>query len=165
MASPPLRRPLDPTITEALIAAVVERFYAKVRRDPRLGPIFAEAIGENWEPHLEKMCDFWSSVMRLSGRYKGKPVQAHIDLLRFAPQGSALHDLAPRDFALWLGLFHETVHELCAPRVAALFMARAEKIAASLKLGMFSRPAPNAGDIPNPRPGQHSFGGPGASHP
>jgi hemoglobin len=49
-------------VTEALIEQVVRGFYAQVRDNPDLGPIFAGAI-EDWEPHLAKMMDFWSAVM------------------------------------------------------------------------------------------------------
>ena len=34
------------TLTEDDIAAVVEAFYAKVRKDPLLGPVFARAIAD-----------------------------------------------------------------------------------------------------------------------
>ena len=50
-------------ITENMIRQLVHGFYAKVRADQELGPIFARVIGEDWDPHLEKMCAFWSSVM------------------------------------------------------------------------------------------------------
>ena len=56
-------------ITEESIRELVNRFYSKVRTDKRLSPIFLQAIGENdehWQLHLEKICDFWSSVMLLS---------------------------------------------------------------------------------------------------
>ena len=62
-------------MTEATIRPLVDAFYARVRRDPTLGPIFADAIAEDaWPVHLEKMYAFWSSVMLTSGRYKGDPV-------------------------------------------------------------------------------------------
>ena len=55
-------------ITEPLIERLVREFYAKVRADAVLAPIF-EARIEDWEPHLERMCAFWSSVALMSGRY------------------------------------------------------------------------------------------------
>ena len=70
-------------ITEDSIKDLVDRFYAKVRNDSRLGPVFNTAIGENdqdWESHLERMYAFWSSVMLTSGRYHGNPMQKHKDL-------------------------------------------------------------------------------------
>jgi hypothetical protein len=57
-------------ITEAMIERLVRGFYAKVRSDPALAPIFDARI-QNWEPHLQQMCAFWSSVTLMSGRYHG----------------------------------------------------------------------------------------------
>ncbi len=116
-------------LSEAEIKTLVHGFYAKVRTDDGLGPIFNQVISD-WDPHLEKMCDFWSSVMRASGRYKGNPMAAH---LRFKT-------VRPEYFQRWLGLFAETARELFAPELAAEFVARAENIARSLRLGMFYRP-------------------------
>ncbi|MGA9796753.1 MAG: group III truncated hemoglobin [Rhizomicrobium sp.] len=126
----PRRNPLDDRIDEDAIHALVHGFYAKVRADETLGPIFARVIGADWDPHLAKMCDFWSSVMRMSGRYKGNPMVAHMRLKMVRPE----------HFERWLSLFGETARELCAPEVAALFIDRAQNIAKSLQLGMFFKP-------------------------
>ena len=56
-----LSRPSDDAIRQ-----LVDRFYAKVRRDPQLGPIFERALPADWGPHLATMHDFWSSVMLTS---------------------------------------------------------------------------------------------------
>ena len=40
------------------VAQLVRAFYAKIRQDELLGPIFNESI-QDWEPHLEKLTDFW----------------------------------------------------------------------------------------------------------
>ena len=50
------------TVTEEDIARLVPRFYARVRADEVLGPIFNRAIGD-WPHHLGKLEAFWSSVM------------------------------------------------------------------------------------------------------
>jgi len=73
----PRRKPLHPAIDEAVIERVVCTFYTKVRQDPMLAPVFAKAIPGDWEPHLQTMMSFWSSVMLMSGRYKGQPVVKH----------------------------------------------------------------------------------------
>jgi hemoglobin len=56
-------------IDEAMIHRLVHAFYAKVRLDPALGPIFNREIGDGWDHHLAKLCDFWSSVMLMTGRF------------------------------------------------------------------------------------------------
>lgn len=118
-------------VTEATIARLIDTFYAKVRRDPRLGPIFSAAIADDaWPAHLERMYAFWSSVMLTSGRYKGNPVAVHL----------AVEGLTPPLFGLWLDLFEATAATLFQPTLAAQFASKARRIAESLKLALFYRP-------------------------
>ena len=121
-------------VDRASIGKLVREFYAKVRQDERLGPIFAREITGDWEPHLEKMTDFWCSVVLKSGDYHGRPVPAHLKL----------KDVTEADFDIWQALFGQTAAELFAPETAAVFVDRAERIAASLKLVMFFRLGPAA---------------------
>ncbi|HEX4104932.1 MAG TPA: group III truncated hemoglobin [Rhizomicrobium sp.] len=118
-------------VTEAMIHDLVHGFYARVRVDSEIGPIFSRVIGEDWNAHLEKMCDFWSGVMLTSGRYKGSPMTAHMRLKMIRPE----------HFQRWLTLFRETAKDLFAPEIAAAFVLRAENIARSLQLGMFFKPS------------------------
>jgi len=114
----------------------VHAFYARVRTDTTLGPIFNRVIpNHEWPAHLAKLCDFWSSVLLMSGRYKGTPMAAH----------AAIADLEHRHFQQWLRLFRETVETLCPPAAAALFVGRSEMIAQSLELGI----AVSRGDLPS----------------
>ena len=57
-------------LSDHAIRYLVDSFYAKVRADSELGPIFKRAIPGDWGPHLATMHDFWSSIMLTSGRYK-----------------------------------------------------------------------------------------------
>lgn len=111
-------------ITEEVIDRLVRHFYGKVRSDPLLGPIFEERISD-WEPHLQRMCAFWSSVMLMTGRYHGQPVRAHLPLAVDADH-----------FDHWLALFEESAKEVCTPQAAALFTDRAQRIAQSLELAI-----------------------------
>jgi hemoglobin len=111
-------------ITEAMIERLVHGFYAKVRTDALLAPVF-EARIRDWEPHLAQMCAFWSSVALMSGRYHGTPMVKHLPLLV-----DAAH------FDRWLALFEQAAREICPPHAAAHFVERARRIAASLELGI-----------------------------
>lgn len=115
----------EPQISESMIETLVHSFYARVRRDPVLGPIFNAAI-HDWDTHLAKLCAFWSSVTLMSGRYKGTPMQAH----------AALPDIGPAHFTRWLGLFEQTARDVCPPAAALVFVEKANRIAASLQLGI-----------------------------
>ncbi len=116
---------LDAGVTEPMIRDLVHTFYARVRRDSVLGPIFNAEIA-NWGEHLDRLCAFWSSVTLMTGRYKGKPVPAH----------ARLPGISNRHFARWLALFAETARELCPPAAADLFIDRSQRIAQSLQLAI-----------------------------
>jgi len=125
-------------VTEEMIEAVVHGFYDRIRQDATLGPIFTRVIApEAWPAHLQKMCDFWSSVLLMSGRFHGAPMPAHM----------RIGGLEGAHFARWLELFGETTAELCSPEAAALFLAKAKMIAQSLQLGV----AAARGEIPSIR--------------
>ena len=115
---------LETGITEAMIKELVHAFYMRVRQDDLIGPVF-EARITDWTPHLERMCAFWSSVILMTGRYHGQPMQKHLPL----PVDSDYFDR-------WLELFRETARSVCPPVAAAHFIAKAENIAASLELGI-----------------------------
>src|SRR5215217_4621172 len=91
------------------LGAVVEAFYAKVRDDALIGPVFNGAI-HDWPAHLETLKAFWSSVMLTSGRYKGRPLPAH------AKHADAI---GPASFERWLKLWAETTYDLLDPAAAA----------------------------------------------
>lgn len=114
------------TVTEEDIARLVPRFYARVRADEVLGPIFNRAIGD-WPHHLGKLEAFWSSVMLTSGRYKGQPMVAH---LRHAEH------MTLENFSRWLALWIEVTEEVLGPEAAAAFQEKAGRIAESLQLGV-----------------------------
>lgn len=108
-------------IPEESIAKLVDCFYAKVRKDPEIGPIFNEAV-ENWDAHLSLLTDFWSTVLRGTARYKGNPLVAHFPL-----------ELTDAHFRRWLGLFSETAREVLRPEDAEFVVGKAEKIAANIR--------------------------------
>ncbi len=111
-------------IDQAMIDRLVRSFYGKVRADALLAPVFAERIAD-WEPHLERMGEFWSSVALMTGVYHGRPMEKHLPL----PVDS-------RHFDRWLQLFEQTAREVCPPVAAAHFVERARRIAQSLEIGI-----------------------------
>ena len=124
-----------PDLSESALALLVDRFYARVRRDPEIGPLFEAAVAD-WPEHLEKLTAFWSSVMLTSGRYKGSPMAAH---MRHAGA------ITPAMFDRWLELWGATADENLSPNDAALIRVKAERIAESLKLSLFFRIDPATG--------------------
>ena len=116
-------------IDEPGLERLVHAFYARVREDAELGPIFNAAIAD-WPEHLGKLSAFWSSVMLTSGRYKGQPVPAHL---------KHRDRITPALFARWLALWGETARELMSPGAAAALEAKAARIAESLQFALFFR--------------------------
>lgn len=115
-------------LTEAALAEMVHRFYARVRADAVLGPVFEAAV-HDWPEHLAKLTDFWASVALGARRYHGRPMQAHFRL----PITEAM-------FPRWLGLFEVTTAELFPPVVAEFLNGKARNIARSFSLAMVFRP-------------------------
>jgi len=116
-------------LTRDAIATLVADFYADIRRDALLQPVFDAAIGEHWDEHLGRMVDFWCSVMLASAQFKGNVYGKHM----------ALQGIGPEHFRRWLGLFDAHARRLFAPDTAEAFLAAARRIAASLQYGYFGR--------------------------
>lgn len=109
------------------IRRLVHGFYAAVRDDPLIGPVFARQIAaERWPVHLDRMCAFWSSVLLRSGDYAGRPLQPHL----------ALPDLSDAHFQRWLGLFRATARTVLDEGSATLVIGFAERIALSFRMAL-----------------------------
>ncbi len=116
-------------IDERFISLMVERFYASVREDDLLAPIFEERIS-NWAEHLDRMKSFWRSILFNSGEFSGNPMIKHI----------AIPGLEEHHFARWLELFYANLHDLGAQSEGAVLVAeRARSIADSLLTGITIR--------------------------
>ena len=111
-------------LDEKVLRNMVHRFYARVRADDVLGPVFADRISD-WGRHLERMVAFWSSMALMTGRYHGRPVPAHAPL-----------PIDASHFNRWLGLFRETAQKVCTPVGAKHVIERAEQIARSLHIAV-----------------------------
>lgn len=124
------------TLDDDGLTQLVDAFYARVRADAELGPIFNGAI-HDWPEHLDKLAAFWSSVMLTSGRYKGQPMPAHM---------KHRDAITPALFDRWLALWAEVTDAMMLPGAAAALQDKAARIAESLQLAMFfrldPRPAP-----------------------
>ena len=113
-------------IDDAMIDRLVRAFYARARTDDLLGPVFASRIAnDEWEPHIERINAFWSSVALMTGVYHGRPMQLHVGL-----------PVDAEHFDRWLALWEQTAREICPPAAADHFIEKARTIAQSLELGI-----------------------------
>lgn len=111
---------------ETALPEVLRAFYARVRADDQLGPIFNSAVTD-WDDHLERIGDFWSSVMLGTGRYKGNPVARHL------PHAA---EMDKARFDRWLALWGETTSGMLPAPLAEALQAKAARIAESLQLAI-----------------------------
>jgi hemoglobin len=109
-------------INETDIRKLVDTFYGKVRRDELLAPIFEPVVGDNWAHHLERMTDFWSTLLLYTKKFNDDPLTKHLPLA-----------LTKEHFDRWLLLFHGTVDELFRGQIAENAKKRAYSIARIMK--------------------------------
>lgn len=124
-SSQPLSTPEEVAVLDqAQIAALVERFYDRVRRDALIGPVFNAAI-DDWDAHKRTLVSFWSTVALRSGTYRGNPMAAHRP-----------HPIRAEHFDRWLELWRETTSSMLTPAHAALLCDHAVRIGRSLRHGL-----------------------------
>ncbi|WP_332303222.1 DUF1971 domain-containing protein [Rhizobium sp. GR12] len=113
-------------LTEAEINEVLQTFYAKVRTDPVLSVPFS--VVQDWDEHMVRLTDFWSSLTLTSGRYKGNPLSMHV---------IHSHLIRPDMFDRWLELWRQTTTYLLAPEIAYEMQAKAVRIASRFSFALF----------------------------
>lgn len=129
-------------MTESDITHLVNHFYARVRVDAVLGPVFARKIPNEtaaWDRHIAHIADFWSSIFLKTGRYKGNPMLKH----------AVIGGLTPEHFSHWLDLFKTSAQQTLSDRDAGAVLEMAERIAKSLQMGLAFN-AEKAGDFHHP---------------
>ena len=129
--------------TEEEIRTLVHDFYDDVRQDALLGPIFNSRI-HDWDAHLAKLVDFWSSILLRTGRFNGAPMPMH----------AAMPGLTAGLFQRWLALFYASNARQPNQAMAAQANAMAERIAQSLWMGyqMRNNGAALPSNLVNPPP-------------
>lgn len=116
--------------TEADIAFFLDRFYACIRQDPDLGPIFNDVAQVDWPTHMPKIRAFWSSLLLGTNGYQGQPMRPHFELAQKT-------SIRPAHFDQWLALFTQTLHECFAGERANEALLRAQSIATVMQSRMY----------------------------
>ncbi|MGB6036235.1 MAG: group III truncated hemoglobin [Cryomorphaceae bacterium] len=107
------------------ISDLVHSFYAKVKVDEMLGPVFNRHIADDeWPDHLSKLTDFWEMKLFGGSNFRGSPSRKHIDVDR-----ASGHSISQEHFARWLQLWLETIDESYAGPIAERAKAQARKMA------------------------------------
>ncbi|HRD57559.1 MAG TPA: group III truncated hemoglobin [Ferruginibacter sp.] len=80
------------------IKLLVNNFYDAIRSNELLGPIFNGIIQDRWPTHLEKMYNFWQTVLLGEHTYFGSPFPPHARL-----------PIQQLHFDTWLTTWHQTI--------------------------------------------------------
>lgn len=113
--------------TEDDVRRVVDAFYDVAAGDEILGPIFEQYV-HNWPDHMVRLYDFWSAVVLQTGRYAGRPFEAH----------AQIGELRPEHFERWLVLWEQTVARVVTPSLQGVFTNPAKRMASSMMGRLFS---------------------------
>lgn len=111
----------------AAIERLVARFYADVRADALLGPVFEPLLHGRWDAHLVRMADFWCTALKIERGFRGDVHHKHM----------ALAGITPAHLARWLHLWHADTDALMTPPVAVRLQDVALGIARVMHLGWF----------------------------
>ena len=100
------------------IKTFVDAFYNDVQKDQLIGPVFAAVIPDgNWTPHLERMYNFWNTVLFGAREYQGNPFSKHRSL-----------PIEKIHFDRWLKLLNTTLDEHFSGPKTEEIKERAEKM-------------------------------------
>ncbi|MCL4220656.1 MAG: group III truncated hemoglobin [Phycisphaerales bacterium] len=116
-----------PCITEDDVRRVVDAFYDVAAEDEVLGPIFQQYV-HNWPDHMVRLYNFWSAVILQTGRYAGRPFEAH----------AQISQLRPEHFDRWLLLWEQTVAKTITPPLQGAFTNPARRMASSMMGRLFN---------------------------
>lgn len=113
------------------VSLLVRTFYARIRKEETLGPIF-NGIIVDWEEHFETLIDFWESNLFRVRKYYGNPMLAHVSVDK-----KNNHAIDSKHFGIWLNLWYQTIDELFEGQVADMAKFKARKMSTNLFLAMF----------------------------
>ena len=115
------------------IYLLVSTFYDKLKKDDFIGPIFLKTISdEQWEPHLQKLTDFWETNLFFVRKFKGNPMKAHKDV-----DANFNHSISQEHFGRWLHLWFGTIDDFFEGTKANEAKERARNIASMLFFRMY----------------------------
>jgi len=113
------------------IHTLVTMFYAKVRKDKALGPIFDLAI-KDWNKHLERLTDFWEINLLAIATFKGNPIKVHQEVDKICDG-----IITEKHFGIWLNLWFQTIDQLYSGEKAETAKRRARKMSTILFIKIF----------------------------
>lgn len=90
--------------TRTDIILLIDNFYAKIKVNTLLRPVFIDIAQINFEHHMPILYDFWCTMLLGEMSYSRNAMEVHLQLNQKTP-------LTKAHFDEWLKLFTETVDE------------------------------------------------------
>jgi len=118
-------------LNRADVYTLVTTFYAKIRKDDVLGPIFNNRI-HDWDSHLDHLTDFWESSLFFVNKYKGNPLEKHVEV-----DAAIDHVINEHHFGIWLNYWIQTLDELFEGDKANIAKNRARKMGTFIYIKLF----------------------------
>lgn len=119
------------------VELLIRSFYARVREEEVLGPIFNGRI-HDWEAHFERLIDFWETNLFFVRKYKGDPLKVHLEVDEATGQA-----ITPEHFGRWLNLWVNTIDEHFTGETAQIAKNRARNMGSFLFLKIFEHRQPS----------------------
>ena len=108
---------------------LVTTFYQNVLEEVMLAPVFIATLGNDMNPHYERMTDFWEDQLLDSFKFDGNPMKVHLEMAH-------KFNLDNDQFDIWLQLFNMTVDSLYAGPKAEKAKEQATNIATVMRVKM-----------------------------
>ncbi len=106
---------------EAGLQHLLRHFYADVRQDTVLGPVFATRI-QDWPAHLERIGSFWARQLGAPSNYSGGFAGVHLTL-----------GIEEEHFQHWLRLWERNCRQHLSAEPAEWMIRRAHEIGSHLR--------------------------------
>jgi len=113
------------------ISKLIHTFYAEVREDDLLGPIFNKMI-KDWDTHLDLLVDFWETNLFFVKKYTGNPLEAHVRADKVFN-----HTINEFHFGTWLNLWFKNIDALFEGENAQLAKNRARNMSTFMNMEIF----------------------------
>lgn len=122
------------------VSKLVETFYAKIKEDQRLGPIFNKRLTSEdiWEQHLVKLTDFWETNLFQVIKFEGNPMKAHQETDKAVD-----YSINQEDFYQWLMLWNSTIDNLFLGNRANLAKEKARRMSTHLFVNVWKNKPEN----------------------
>ena len=100
---------------------LVRTFYSQAIDDELIGHFFTKVVELDFDKHIPKIVDFWTSVLLGQGNYRGNPIIKHIELSQKSP-------LTKTHFDRWIQLWKQTLDDNYSGPIADQAKEKAQTI-------------------------------------